>query len=133
MKKTILGILVALLLGLNLSPAFAQESTASDVKITEGQIKQRQLEVYTNSASPTANYMYAISAAAAIAIAAAFGALSQSRAASTALDAIGRNPGAAGKIQTPMIIALALIESLIIYALVIAFLLQSKIAVLPSV
>jgi F-type H+-transporting ATPase subunit c len=74
------------------------------------------------------NSWYAASAAFAIAIAAAFGALGQSRAAAAALEGIGRNPGAAGKVQTPMIIALALIESLVIYALVIAFLLQGKIA-----
>jgi F-type H+-transporting ATPase subunit c len=69
----------------------------------------------------------AISAGLAIGIAAFGGALGQSRAAAAALDGIARNPGAAGKVQTPMIIALALIESLVIYALVIAFLLQGKI------
>ena len=69
----------------------------------------------------------AISSGLAIAIAAFGGALGQSRAAAAALDGIARNPGAAGKVQTPMIIALALIESLVIYALVIAFLLQGKI------
>ncbi len=69
----------------------------------------------------------AISAGLAIAIAAFGGALGQSRAAAAALEGIARNPGAAGKVQTPMIIALALIESLVIYALVIAFLLQGKI------
>ena len=74
------------------------------------------------------NAWYAFSAAMAIAIAAAFGALSQAKAAAAALEGIGRNPGAAGKVQTPMIIALALIESLVIYALVIAFLIQGKIA-----
>jgi F-type H+-transporting ATPase subunit c len=72
--------------------------------------------------------IYAISAALAIAIAASFGALGQAKAAAAALEGIGRNPGAAGKVQTPMIIALALIESLVIYALVIAFLLQGYIA-----
>ena len=75
-----------------------------------------------------ANGLYAISAGFGIALAAAFGALGQSRAAAAALDGIGRNPGAAGKLQTPMIIALALIESLVIYALVIAFLIQGKIS-----
>ncbi len=69
----------------------------------------------------------AISAGFAIAIAAFGGALGQSKAAVAALEGIARNPGAAGKVQTPMIIALALIESLVIYALVIAFLLQGKI------
>ncbi len=69
----------------------------------------------------------AIAAGLTIAIASVGGALSQSRAATAALEGIARNPGAAGKVQTPMIIALALIESLVIYALVIAFLLQGKI------
>jgi len=36
------------------------------------------------------------------------------------------NPGAASKIQTPMILGLALIESLVLLSLVIAYLLQSK-------
>jgi len=69
----------------------------------------------------------AIAAGLAIGIAAAGGALGQGRAAQAALDGIARNPGAAPKVMTPMIIALALIESLVIYALVIAFLLQGKI------
>jgi F-type H+-transporting ATPase subunit c len=76
----------------------------------------------------SSNSALAISAALAIAIAAAGGAFGQSRAAAAALEGIGRNPGAANKVQTPMIIALALIESLVIYALVIAFLLQGKIS-----
>lgn len=69
----------------------------------------------------------AIASGLAIAIAAFGGAISQSRAATAALEGIARNPGAANKVQTPMIIALALIESLVIYALVIAFMLQGKI------
>jgi F-type H+-transporting ATPase subunit c len=69
----------------------------------------------------------AIAAGLAIALAAFGGALGQSRAAAAALEGIARNPGASGKVQTPMIIALALIESLVIYAFVIAILLQGKI------
>ena len=82
----------------------------------------------TTGGGMSQNAVYAISAALAIAIAAFGGAIGQSRAASAALEGIGRNPSAAPKVQTPMIIALALIESLVIYALVIAFLLQGKIA-----
>jgi F-type H+-transporting ATPase subunit c len=59
------------------------------------------------------------------AVASAFG---LGRAVSAALDAIARQPEAAGQIQTAMIIGLALIESLVIYVLVIAFVLQGKIA-----
>jgi len=75
----------------------------------------------------SSNSAYAYAAGLAIAIAAAGGAYGQSKAAAVALEGIGRNPSAANKVQTPMIIALALIESLVIYALVIAFLLQAKI------
>src|SRR6476661_7140122 len=62
-----------------------------------------------------------------IAIAAFGGALGQGRAAAAALDGIARNPSAADKIFTPMIIGLALIESLVIYALVAFFILLGKI------
>lgn len=56
-----------------------------------------------------------------IALAAAVGAIAQGKTASAALEAIGRNPSAQNKIFVPMIVALALIESLVIYALVVVF------------
>lgn len=46
----------------------------------------------------------------------------QSKAAAVALEGIARNPSAADKIQTPMILALALMESLVIFALISTFL-----------
>ncbi|OIP38851.1 MAG: F0F1 ATP synthase subunit C [Deltaproteobacteria bacterium CG2_30_63_29] len=66
----------------------------------------------------------AIAAGLAIAIAAFGGALAQGRAAAAALEGIARNPSASGKLFTPMILGLALIESLVIYALLIAFLIK---------
>jgi F-type H+-transporting ATPase subunit c len=74
-----------------------------------------------------ANKWLAASAGFAIGIAALGGTMGQSRAAAAALEGISRNPGAAARIQTPMILGLALIESLVLFALVIAFLLQNKI------
>lgn len=67
-------------------------------------------------------------------IAAVGGALAQGRAATAALEGIARNPGAAGKLLTPLILALALIESLVIYAFVIAILMVTRIdlAALPQ-
>lgn len=56
--------------------------------------------------------------------------IGQGRAAAAALEGIARQPDAAGKIQTVMIIGLALIESLVIYALLMFFLLNTK---LPAV
>jgi F-type H+-transporting ATPase subunit c len=72
------------------------------------------------------NSVAALAAGLAIGVAALGGALGQGRAAAAALEGIARNPGAAGKIQTPMILALALIESLVLLAFVIAFLLLGK-------
>ena len=69
----------------------------------------------------------ALGAGLGIGIAALGGALAQGKAAAAALDGIARNPGASGKIFTPMILGLALIESLVIYALIIAIMLQGKI------
>lgn len=75
-----------------------------------------------------ANSMYALSAALVLSVVGLAGALAQGRTAAAALEGIARNPGAQSKIQTPMIIGLALIESLVIYALVIAFTLVGNIA-----
>jgi F-type H+-transporting ATPase subunit c len=59
---------------------------------------------------------------------AAFGSgLGQGRMAASAMESIGRNPNSAGQIFVPMIIGLAFIEALTLYALVIAFFLQAKI------
>ena len=69
----------------------------------------------------------AIGAGIAIGVAAAGGGIGQGLAVSSALEGIARNPSASDKIFTPMIIGLALIESLVIYGLVIAFTLQGKI------
>jgi F-type H+-transporting ATPase subunit c len=91
------------------SVAFAQDSTAIEIaKISNGG-------------------WIALSAGLAIGLAALGGALGQGRTAAAALEGIARNPASADRIFTPMILGLALIESLVIYALIIAFLLQGKI------
>ena len=64
-----------------------------------------------------------IAAGIGMAIAAGLCGLGQGRAVAAAVEAMGRQPGAAARIQTAMIIGLALIESLAIYTLVIALIL----------
>ncbi len=71
--------------------------------------------------------LVAIGAAIAIGLAVLGGALGQGRSASAALEGIARNPQAAAKIQTPMIIGLALTESLVLLAFVVAFTLAGKV------
>lgn len=63
----------------------------------------------------------------AVAIAAFGSALGLSRAVSSAMEAMGRQPEAAGRIQTGMIIGCAFIEALTIYALLTVLILQGKI------
>jgi F-type H+-transporting ATPase subunit c len=63
-----------------------------------------------------------IGAAFLLGLAAAAGAIGQSRAIAASVEGIARNPSAGGAIRTAMIIGLALIESLVIYALLVAFL-----------
>lgn len=50
-------------------------------------------------------------------------ALGQGKIGASAMEAIARQPEATGKIQTAMIIALALVESLAIYALLVSLIL----------
>ena len=69
----------------------------------------------------------ALAAGLAIAIGAFGAALGQGRMAAAAMESIGRNPNAAARIQLPMILGLAFIEALALYAFVIAFFLQGKI------
>lgn len=106
MNKKVL-LLLAVFLVLLASPLFAQEAGKG-----KGDVALLGL---------------AIGAGIAIGVAAAGGGIGQGLAVSSALEGIARNPSASDKIFTPMIIGLALIESLVIYGLVIAFILQGKI------
>ena len=65
--------------------------------------------------------LYAIGAGLAIGIAALGGALGQGKIGAAAMDGIARNPQAQKTMFVPMILGLVLIESLVIYALVIGF------------
>jgi F-type H+-transporting ATPase subunit c len=71
--------------------------------------------------------LIAIAAALAIAISTIGPALGQGNATSKAMEAIGRQPEASGDIRTTLIIALAFMEALTIYGLLIALLLLGKI------
>jgi F-type H+-transporting ATPase subunit c len=64
-----------------------------------------------------------ITAGFALAFAAGLGALAQGRGVSAAAEAIARNPGAAGDIRGALILGLVLIESLVIYVLLISLIL----------
>jgi F-type H+-transporting ATPase subunit c len=102
-SKLVTFILTAVVLFMSQGTALAQDADAS---ITHG--------------------LVALAAGLAIGIPALGAALGQGRAVAAAMESIGRNPNSADRIQTPMIIGLALIEALAIYGLIIAFTLQGK-------
>src|SRR5512146_2198534 len=64
-----------------------------------------------------------ITAGFALAIAAAFGALGQSKGLAAAAEAIARNPSANADVRFALILGLVLIESLVIYVLLVALIL----------
>jgi F-type H+-transporting ATPase subunit c len=107
MVKRMMGILPGLLAVVAFAaPALAAEEGAAGFSMAEG--------------------IMALAAGLAIGIAAFGGAIGQSRGLASALDGIARNPSASGKLVTPMIIGLAMIESLVIYALVIGLMIVLK-------
>lgn len=69
----------------------------------------------------TVNAYKALAAGLGFGLAAGLGGLGQGKIGASAVEGAARNPGAAGTVQTMMIIGLALIESLVLLALVIVF------------
>lgn len=70
----------------------------------------------------------AISAPLAVGLAALGSGIGLGRAVGSAMEAIGRQPEASGKILTNMIIGAALIEALTIYALIVFFVVLERMA-----
>ena len=105
LKKTV--VLCALAAVLLAMPAFAQETGAAAG--AEGGVKWG-----------------VIGAAFLLGVAAAAGATAQGRATSAASEGMSRNPGAAKDIRGMTLLGLVLIESLVLYALLICFLIYAR-------
>lgn len=103
MKKAILFAVTIL----SSAAVFAQEATETVAAAVAG----------GNSNSG----LVAIGAALAIGLAVFGGTSAQGKAAAAALEGIARNPAAGDKLFTPLILSLALIESLVILAFLVAF------------
>ena len=101
--RSILSAFVMLLVAGLLSPVYAQEAAgALGTVVAQWSI---------------------ITAGFALGIAAAGAAIGQGRAIGSAAEAIARNPGATGEIRGALILGLVLIESLVIYVLLISLIL----------
>lgn len=75
----------------------------------------------------TASAIIALAAALTIAVSTIGPAFAQGKTAAKAMEAIARQPEAAGEIRSSLIISMALMEALTIYGLLIAFMLVAKI------
>ena len=71
--------------------------------------------------------LIALGAGLAIGIAAFGCGMGQGRLAASAMESLGRNPNSEPQVRTWMIVGLAFVESLSLYALLIAYILQGKI------
>ena len=117
-KRIIAGVVLAFgFMAVAAVPGFAQGQNEKEAAVTS-----------TNGGDNafTMKKFIALAAGLGIGIAVFGGALGQGRAAAAALEGIARNPGASSKMFVPFILALALVESLVIYALVISFMLTGK-------
>ena len=108
MKKFISALPVVIVLLLISTPALAEGTTALSKGLADGSV----------------GYL-GLGAGLAIGLSALGGSIGQGNAAKGALEAIGRNPNA--NVMVPMVLGLALIESLVIYGMVVAFQLVGKI------
>jgi F-type H+-transporting ATPase subunit c len=101
-----MGALMALMLG---SPLFAMAQTAA---AADGGMSRGLIGLGTGLG---------------LGIAALGCGLGQGKLAASAMESIGRNPNSTSQLFVPMIIGLAFVESLTLYAFVIAFFLYAKI------
>lgn len=106
MTRAVSGIVLALAVVFAASPSFAADGAGGG----------------------SVSGLIALAAGLGIGIAAFGVALGQGRATAAAMESIGRNPNSADRIFTPMIIGLALMEALCLYAFVVALALQNKVA-----
>ena len=119
------GLAVAAIVALLAAPALAQEKAKSlDEQVQEGKsltADQKDAQKNKSDESKTAKTNLGLALGFGLAIAAFGGALGQSNAIGKAVDAVARQPEAGARIQGMMIIGLALIETLVIYMLLICF------------
>ena len=103
MKKlslALIGLMVA-------SPAFAEDVAAAATSLSH-------------------HGLFALASAIVLGLAALGGTIGQAKVGAAAMEGIARNPQAAKTMNTPMILSLVFIESLVILSFVIAILIQGK-------
>ncbi len=115
LKKVLFGIACLAIVGVLVTPALADGTAAGAPAAQE--------KASTSGSSTYLGFALGLG----LAIAAFGGAAGQGRAIAAAVDAVARQPEAGARIQGMMIIGLALIETLVIYMLLICFMWGAKV------
>lgn len=109
-KSTVSGFFLALLVVCVSGVVFASDGNVPRADLSE------KVKMYL-----------ALAAGLGMGLASAGGALGQGKAIASAMEGIARNPGAQNKIFIPMIVGLALVESLVLFTFLVASGLAGKI------
>ena len=113
MKRFQAMLVVLLMLGALMVPTFAVESDAVSPE-TAVEMVEAQEESSTG--------MKALSAGIVVGLAAACGAIAMGLAIAKSVEGIARQPEAEGKIRTSLMLGLVFVETVVIYALIVAIL-----------
>ena len=120
------GLAVAAIVALLGVPALAMEQAGAEKTAAAGTAAAGHAAAPGDS-GPGSSNLVGLALALGLGIAAFGGALGQSNAIGKSVDAVARQPEAGARIQGMMIIGLALIETLVIYMLLICFMWQDKV------
>lgn len=117
MKKVIVRTVAALILAVFALTLFTGTVCFADTETAEAQSAETE-----ETAQDSGTTAKAVAAAACVALVAAIGAISMGFAISKSTDGISRQPEADGKIRTTLMLGLVFIETVVIYALIVAIL-----------
>ncbi len=118
--KIVMAVLaVMFILGSVMLPAFADETLIAPAPAAAEEVQEAEAGT---DAEANVKSVKAIAAAAALAIVATAGAIAMAIAIKSSSDGIARQPEAAGNIRTGMMLGLVFIETVVIYALIVAIL-----------
>ncbi len=121
-NKKILSVIITMLLLLAMGLCFGTVAFAEEAAADTAQAQAAEEATESAEAEDGSLGAKAIAAAIVVGIAAAAGAIAMGIAISKSAESMARQPEASGKINSAMMLGLVFIETLIIYALIVAML-----------
>ena len=120
--SVVLAAVIILLTGLTFAGAIKAKAAAPEAPVVVMAGEDAAASAVAAAAGDSATGSKAIAAAIAIGLAALSGAMAMGIAIAKSNEGVARQPEAAGKIQTQLMLGLVFIETVVIYALIVAIL-----------